>query len=331
MGLTLCVVGCGQHAKTIAKAIRSSDLWGREDGVELFFASRDREKASAYCRMFNATDFFASYEEAASDQRVQALYVCTPNHLHLEHTLLATRFRKHVLVEKPMARTLEEAEHMIAAARDAGVQLMVAENYRYIPVVQKCSELITEGTIGALRLIQIQEETDFAFDGWRNNSEIMGGGVFIDGGIHTVDVLINLGGMPKEVYAVKLPQALQGLEGEDGIVMMAQLKGGATGLINYSWGISKRDWKLWVAISGSRGRIYFEPSTSTLTVETGEGRTTSKYPEDRWGFVRMVRDFKDSVEKNRPSLTSGQEGLRDLQVVLKAYDSAERGVPLALE
>lgn len=331
MSLALCIVGCGQHAKTFAKAIKSSDLWGSPDGVELYFASRNRRKARAYCQLFNGMDFFSSYEEAASDQRVQALYICTPNYLHQEHTLLAARFRKHILVGKPIARTVEEAERMIATARDARVKLMVAENYRFIPVIQKSRDLIARGAIGAIRLIQIQEETDFAFEGWRNVGQLMGGGVFIDGGIHTVDILINLGGMPEDIYATRLPQALQSLEGEDGIVIMARLKGGITGLINYAWGIFKHGKNQWAAISGTKGRIYFEPSNSRLTVETPQGRTTSRFPEDRWGFVGMLREFKESIEKDRHPLTSGEEGLRELKVVLKAYDSTERGVPVVLE
>lgn len=327
--MRLCIVGCGQQAKTIAKTIRSSGLSGDAGGFELFFASRDREKAKAYCRMFNGTDFFSSYEEAASDERVQALHLCTPHNLHLEHTLLAARFRKHVLVEKPIARTVEEAERMIAAARDAGVKLVVAENFRFLPAVRKSRELIAEGALGEIRVIQIHEETDFAFEGWRNDLRLMGGGVFVDGGVHVVDMLMNLGGMPATIYAAKLPQALRELEGEDGIAMMARLPGGAIALINYSWGIPKQ--ALWVAISGSKGRIYFEPGNSTLTVETGQGKTTSRFPEDKWGFVAMLREFKRSVEENRASLTSGEEGLRALKVVLGVYQSAETGELVALE
>ncbi len=203
MSLNLCVVGCGQFAKTFVKAIRFSSVPGVADQTDLFFASRDREKAKAkaYCRKFAGRGYFGSYEEAAADPKVEAMYICTPHNLHAEHAVLAARFSKHILVEKPIARTLEEGQRMIAAAEDAGVKLMVAENYRFMPVVQKAKELITQGAIGTLRLIQIQEEARYVVEGWRTRREIMGGGVLIDGGVHSINILVSLAGMPLEVYA----------------------------------------------------------------------------------------------------------------------------------
>ena len=331
MSLSLCVVGCGQFAKTFVKAVRSFSGTGAAGQMELFFASRDRQKARAYCRKFDGRDFFGSYEEAAADPRVQAMYLCTPHHLHMEHALMAASASKHILVEKPIARTTAEGEKMVAAARDAGVKLMVAENSRFMPTFQRSRELIRQGAIGTVRFIQIQEETNFTFGGWRASHEMMGGGVLIDGGIHSVHMLINLAGMPEEVYASSLPRTSNRIGGEDGIVLMARLQGGATGLINHAWGISKRSWRLWVAISGTSGRIYFEPHTRTMTLETDEGKSRSRFPEDRSGIGSMAREFMDSIKEDRPPLTSGEEGLRDLSVVLRAYESAARKMPLAVE
>lgn len=328
MGLGLCVAGCGQFAKTFVKAIRSYSEMSPTGQIELFFASRDKKKARAYCRIFDGSGYFGSYEEAADDPRVDAIYFCTPHHLHMENTLMAARFSKHMLVEKPIARTIEEGERMASAARDAGVKLMVAENYRFMPPVLKSIELIEEGVIGALRFIQIQEESNFSVEGWRKDQRMMGGGVFIDGGIHSADMLINLGGTPEEVYAASLPRRLHNLEGEDGVVMMARLKGGATGVINHSWGISR---KSWVDISGTSGRIHFGSGGLRLTLETVEGKSTYRFPEDRRGIGRMVKEFRDCIADDRPPLTSSEEGLADLKVVLAAYESAAKGVPIAVE
>ena len=331
MGFALCVMGCGQFARTFAKAVRSFDGLGSPDQLELFFASRDRERAKEYCRMFDGRDFFGSYDEAAADPRVQSLYFCTPHHLHMEHALLAARSSKHMLMEKPIARTLEEAEKMIAAAGDAGVKLMVAENYRFMPAVQKSKELIEQGAIGEVRFIQVQEETNFTVTGWRADREQMGGGVFIDGGIHSVDMIVHLAGMFEEVHASTLPKRLPGLDGEDGIVLMGRLEGGATGLINHSWGISKRAWRLWVAISGTGGRIFFERDKPRMTLETEEGRSAFRFSGDRSGIGSMVGEFVDSIAEDRSPLMSGEEGLRDLKVVLRAYESAARRTPILVE
>ncbi len=315
--LTLCVVGCGHFARDFAMALQASRL--REEGLELFFASRDGEKAKEYCRAFGGKGFFASYEEAASHPEIQALYLCTPHHLHREHTLLAARYRKHVLVEKPLARTREEARLMIAEAKSAGVKLMVAENYRYMPTVKKAKELLEQGALGRLRLIQVQDATDFVPRGWRSRREMMGGGFFIDRGVHAVDLLLNLGGGVEEGYAARLPQALGDLEGEDGMVVLVRLSGGAVGLLCHFWRPSPGLSCLEVRIDGSRGTLGFEPGGQSLTLETGGGRTVFTFPEDPKGIGAMVREFWKSILEDRPPLTSGEEGLRSLQVVLRAY------------
>ena len=216
MGLALCIVGCGRFARKFVKEVRSFKGFATGEQIEFYFTSRDRKRARAYCSMLDGRDYFGSYEEAAADPRVEALYFCTPHHLHMEHALIATRLSKHVLVEKPIARTVEEGERMVSAAKEAGVRLMVAENYRYMPLIQKARNLINQGMLGTLRFIQIQEESNLVVEGWRTESESMGGGVFIDGGIHSVAILRDLVGPPADVYASILPRTLSDMEGEDG-------------------------------------------------------------------------------------------------------------------
>jgi predicted dehydrogenase len=154
MPLALCIVGCGQFARTFAQALQPV-----RDEVDLFFASRDLARAQAYAAQFQGCGAFGSYEAAAADPRVEALYVCTPHYLHQTHVTLAAQAGKHILVEKPLARTLAEGRAMIAAAQQAGVTLMVAENARFMAAVRHCQRLIAQGALGDLRVVQLHEET----------------------------------------------------------------------------------------------------------------------------------------------------------------------------
>ena len=107
-----------------------------------------------------------------------------------ESTLpLAARYGKHILVEKPIARTVAEGRAIIQGARTAGVTLMVAENFRFMAQVRRCKELVSGGEVGKLRHVQLQEEAPFIPGGWRSDRSHNGGGVFIDGGIHKVHFL----------------------------------------------------------------------------------------------------------------------------------------------
>lgn len=325
MTLALCIVGCGNYARRVAKAISSLD-----EHVELFFASRDRNKAKDYSGMFGGKDFFGSYEEAAGDVRVQALYFVTPHHLHCENALMAARHSKHILVEKPIARTLEEARRMISAARDASVKLMVAENARFLPVIMKCKELLNQGTIGPLRLVQVQAEQPHVPTDWRSSLEITGGGALIDGGIHAIDNLVYLAGMPTSLYANTLPKSVHHLEGEDGMAVMARMADGVVGLINFSWGNAISPGSAWLSITGASGRIHIDIGKARLVLDTAGEQKEFQFTPGDYGWKEMVIEFAESVRQDRPPLVSGEEGMRDLAVVLKAYESARTGLPVTL-
>ena len=175
----------------------------------------------------------------------------------MEHALLAISHRKHVLVEKPIARDVDEAQRMIDTSGSAGVILMVAENARFLPVVRQCRHLIDDGLLGELRLAQFQQEGPFRPGGWRASSEQMGGGLFIDGGIHLVDMMVHLAGRPcRGESAVKLPHALTGDgRGGRGLAMTARLPERCrSAFINYSWAATRNAYpSAWVALSGSSG------------------------------------------------------------------------------
>ena len=136
-------------------------------------------------------------------------------------------------MEKPLARTVEEAQAIVAVAADADVTLMVAENYRFMPPVLAARQMVERGEAGALRLVQLQEDFPFQPVEWRNDSEINGGGVLIDGGIHKASLLAYLAGNPTEVYAAQVPSAQPGLEAEDGVVAMLRYPSGLVGVINH--------------------------------------------------------------------------------------------------
>ena len=101
------------------------------------------------------TSIFGSYEQALESRDVDAVLLSTPHHLHKSQTLAAAEHGKHVLVEKPIATTLQDAEAMIAACRKAGVALTVNYSFRYLPKIQKARELVASGALGDVTGIQV--------------------------------------------------------------------------------------------------------------------------------------------------------------------------------
>jgi len=318
--LGLCIVGCGSFARTFAQGIAPL-----RDRVNLFFASRDLSRAQEYSDEFSGAGAFGSYETAAAAPQVDAMYLCTPHYLHLEHVRLAAGAGKHILVEKPIARTLVEGSQIIDAAEQSGVTLMVAENYRFMASVQECRRLVESGAIGDVRLIQLQEESPFRPDGWRNLQDLNGGGVLIDGGIHKIHFLRYLAGEPCSIYAAALPKALNDLEGEDGVVLIVRWDSGAVGLINHSWVASSQPSPPLVSVSGTKGQLTFAAGEAWLRVEIGDSAETKSMPPDNSGLTAMVQEFINSIREKREPATSGTEGLKDLALVLKTYESIDLG------
>ena len=119
-----------------------------------------------------------------------------------EDAVLAAAHGKHILMEKPIARRLEEADRMIQTAKAGGVALMVAENFRFMPAFRRVQGYLAEGWVGAVRQIQISALGRGNPRGWRLDPERMGGGALIDGGIHYVDLLLQWGGVVKRLYAL---------------------------------------------------------------------------------------------------------------------------------
>ena len=321
--LPLCIVGCGGYAKIVL-----DDIHDMTDVVQLYFASRNPDKAKKYNADYRGSGYFASYEEAAEDPRIKAMYFFTPHDVHVENVKLAAQHGKHILLEKPIGRTISEGKEIIKSARDANVKLMIAENFRFLPLIQKSKELISQGAIGELRMIRTQHEgyDSGAVGEWRSDIERNGGGRFIDGGIHYVDMLIYLAGVPEKIYAVtESPKVIPNHEGEDGIMAILNLPENVTGLVHYSGGTPIQEHHNWVQITGTAGSIGFDPQDSKLTLFKIDSKTEIEVGQSWRGVRGMIKEFQNCITHNRESSMSGHEGLVDLSVVLAAYRSVQDG------
>lgn len=178
--------------------------WRDDPRVQLVAAFDPRPQArSAFTRDFGGTAH-ASAEALCADPAVQWVYVATPHGLHAEHVRLAARCGKHVLLEKPMALSLEQADRMIEACAEAGTHLMVGHSHSFDAPVLQARALIASGQLGGVRMIQAWQYTDFLYRPRRPEEldTTQGGGVVFSQAAHQVDVVRWLaGGMATQVRA----------------------------------------------------------------------------------------------------------------------------------
>lgn len=179
--LAIGIIGAGKIAHKFAEGI------GAVPSAFLYaVASRDGQKAAEFAKNYGATKSFDSYEKMLQDEKVDLIYIATPNGLHKEHALLCLNHKKHVICEKPFTANADELREVIACAKKHDVFLMEAMWTRYFPVIKAVRKLVEKGALGKIRLIQ----GDFGFctqdrEGIKFNKELAGGAL-MDVGIYPI-------------------------------------------------------------------------------------------------------------------------------------------------
>ena len=324
--LGLALVGCGRFATFHARAARR--LGG---AVRIAFASRDPARAEAYRRRFGGFAAFGSYEAAAADSRVDALVVCTPHHLHESNARLAAEHGKAMLLEKPIARTLAEAEAILSAADSAGVVLMVAENVHFAPCFVAARGYVRDGAIGAVRQIVVSARGYRQPSGWRNRRAEMGGGLLIDGGIHYLHLLRDWGGPVDEVFAVSPPNTFPESEGEDTVFLLVRFQSGAVAALVNSVAAPALRRSQWAWVTGTHGSLGVDHRGRALWLRGHRGPRLRAFVRDRRGLVAQLAEFVAAVREGRPPALPPESARADLALVLAAYRSLETGRPVAPE
>ncbi len=254
MKISWGILGTGRIAKRLAKAIEASTT-----GSLAAVASRDSAKAEAFAKEFGVGRSYGNYTDLLADPGVDAVYIATPHPQHPQWAIAAARAGKHVLCEKPAALSYAEAEPMVTAARENGVIFMEAFMYRCHPQTRRVLDLIREGAIGELKLI----ECSFGFqtgyvEGGRLFDKALGGGGILDIGCYCVSMARLLAGAAlgcdiAEPTAVK---GLADLHPQDGTDMLA------TGVLSFAGGIQAQigcgvqlRQRNTVVLNGTKGRI----------------------------------------------------------------------------
>jgi UDP-N-acetyl-2-amino-2-deoxyglucuronate dehydrogenase len=322
----LALVGCGRFATFHARAAQR--LGG---AVRLAFASRDPARADAYRRRFGGFAAFGSYEAAAADPRVDALVICTPHHLHEAHARLAAEHGKAVLLEKPIARTLAEADAIIQAVDAAGVVLMVAENVHFAPGFVAARGYLRDGAIGTVRQIVVSARGYRQPSGWRSRRAEMGGGLLIDGGIHYLHLLRDWAGPVERVVAVTPPNTFSGIEGEDTVFLLLRFRSGVVGTLMNSVSAPGLRRSQWAWLTGTEGSLGVDHRGRALWLRGHRGRRIQVFLRDRRGLVAQLTEFVAAVREGRPPALPPESARADLALVLAAYRSLETGRPVAPE
>ena len=334
------LVGCGRISRNHFDAI------AKVDGLRLVaVCDVVEERARAAAEQLKVRSF-TSYADMLEKGDLDLVTICTPSGMHSQHGVAAARAGKHVITEKPMSITLEQADALVQACDAAGVQLFVVKQNRLNPSVQLLKRAVDKGRFGKIYLANTtvrwnrpQEYYDSA--SWRGTWEF-DGGAFMNQASHYVDLIQWLVGPVESVIAKTATQARR-IEAEDSGVAVMRFRSGAIGVIEVNVLTYPRNWEGSITIVGERGTAkiggtavnkvehwaFAEYDDDDKLIEAAATHPPSVYGFGHEGYYRNVLSV---LRGEAQPETDGRAGRKSLELILGIYESAKTGrdVPLPL-
>ncbi|UTE71566.1 Gfo/Idh/MocA family oxidoreductase [Rossellomorea marisflavi] len=330
--LKIGVIGCG----SIAKHRHIPEYMANEHAEIVAVCDIVKDRAQEMADQIGAKAY-TDYKDLLKDESIEAVSVCTPNALHAPISIDALKAGKHVLCEKPMATSTEEAEAMIVAANEAGRKLMIGHNQRFVPSHQKAKELISKGEAGKIYSFRTAfghgGPEGWSVDGkdsWFFRKEEAFIGAMGDLGVHKTDLMrYILGEEFVEVGAFVETSSKENADVDDTAVCVLKTESGTIGTLAASWSYQKEDNS--TVIYGEKAVLRLEEDpVNSLVVQYSTGEVV-KYElggiqtnDDGGQSASGVIDrFVTAVMEDVPTAVPGEEAMKSLQVVLGALESSK--------
>ena len=327
MTIKIGLIGCGEiaayHAAGYLKVGEAARITAVSDVVAQN-AQNMAERVSKESSAGNTPTIFTDYHTLLTEADVDAVDICLPHHLHKDAIVAAATDGKHILCEKPLCLTLDEAAAISEAIHTAGVTLMCAHNQLFLPTIQHAHQLLKEGLIG-----QVYElETTDAFyhpwnmsgTTWRSRRETMGGGELIDTGYHPSYMLLYLAeSVPTEVSAMISRHRIHTLDGEDSAQVLVRFANNVVGHIVTSWAYEPPPTMNKFSLAGERGQIWGNATTLHYRLR-GSEIVTTEFPAINT-FHAETADFVACLAEKRTPIQTQVDGINVLKVILGAYQS----------
>ncbi len=337
----IALVGCGRIAARHAELLGS----GRIRGARLAAVCDIRlERATALGAKFNVPAY-ADMHEMMRSEKIDAVSVLTESGLHADHVVALASHRKHILVEKPMALTLVDADRMISVCDAAKVKLFVIKQNRFnVPVVQ-LHDALTRGRFGKLvmgtvRVRWCRTQQYYDHDAWRG-TWALDGGVLTNQASHHIDMLEWLLGEVDTVFAMSRT-ALVDIETEDTAVVLLRFASGALGVIEATTATRPVDLEGSISILGEGGTVVIGGfAVNEITTwnfakpEPIDDEVRAKFsvnPPDVYGFGHQAyyEHAIKCIDNDTHQLVDGLAGRKSLELISAIYESIETGAPVSL-
>lgn len=334
--LNFALVGCGRIAK------RHSELLGNRvirGGTLVAVCDIREERAKRISDKCNVQAYH-DMDEMMKNEPVDVVVVLTESGLHAEHVIRLAKYQKHIMVEKPMALTLDSADAMIRACDEYGVKLFVIKQNRFNVPIIKLREALCQGrfgtiVLGTVRVRWSRTQDYYDQDPWRG-TWTYDGGVLANQASHHVDMLEWMLGDVQSVFA-KSTAALVDIETEDTAVAILKFRNGALGIVEATTATRPKDLEGSISILGEKGTVVVG-GFAMNKIEAWE--FVDRMPEDGevmkrfsvnppnvygYGHQAYYEHVMDCIKNEKYHLVDGLEGRKSLELISAIYESIETG------
>ena len=334
--LKFAIIGCGRisprHFDAIQNHIPNAEV------IACCDASTDKAKTAG--KKYDVS-WYTNYNEMLEKHpEIDVVTVLTPSGEHAKHTIDIARYGKHVIVEKPMALTLEDAEEMIRATNAAGVRLFVVKQNRYNVPVRKLRDAVDAGrfgkmVMGTVRVRWCRDQKYYDQDPWRG-TWMQDGGVITNQASHHIDLLTWMMGEVESVFAYSATR-LVNVEVDDTAVAVLKFSSGALGIIEATTATRPKDLEGSISVLGEGGTVEIagfavNQMKTWNFVNKLEGdelvlNDFAENPPDVYGFghIRYLQDVCNAIVDKKHFPVDGLEGLKSLTLINAMYESMETG------
>lgn len=334
--LKFSIVGCGRIAKRHAELLGNKQI---ANASLVAVCDTDESKARRYGEQFNVP-WFTDMHEMLRSVATDVLVVLTPSGLHADHVRQLAPYKKHIIVEKPMALTLDDADSMIETCDQHGIKLFVVKQNRFNVPVQKLRLALEQGrfgklVLGTVRVRWCRPQSYYDMDAWRG-TWALDGGVLTNQASHHIDLLEWMMGDVESVFA-KSTTALVRIETEDTAVATVKFKNGALGIIEATTASRPSDLEGSISVMGEGGAVVINGfavnkmhTWKFVEGQAGDEEVMEKFsvnPPNVYGFGHQAyyEHVVDCIRNQKTALVDGLKGRKSLELIMALYESVETG------
>ena len=327
------IVGCGFISKKHAEAIEKI-----ENAQLIAVYDMQKEKMKPYVERYNAIPY-ENFNEMLNNTSIDIVCVCTPSGLHAAQAVEAAKFGKHLIVEKPIAMTLDDANSIKNAAMENNVKLSIVHPNRFRPVAVELKKILDEDKLGKIShancIINWNRGQEYYNQApWRGTKEY-DGGVLMNQAIHNIDLLLWYLGEPEDLFSMEATR-IRDIEAEDVSLGMIRFKNGVLANVQAASTVYAKNFEESITIFGEKGTVKIGGGNALylehLIYEGMDNNSIEKIRqdiiEDPWGqpgHQKVYENLIESLDGNSEIAVTGDEAIKSLKLVLKMYESASLG------